>query len=769
MTEEETNELTPEEEKSLDADEIDKAHQKVKEQLSKTKDRLEGKPANDLETFREHRKNLADTAKELAALIRKQDKDEPAVKELGELSCQLGDHRFLVGAFGTTAAGKSTLVNALVGGKEDLLTEGMGRTTLVVTRIEKPDKEHPDGTSVLRYKTIKEVVKQLEEHLGNLGIDREEIPKKIGRLGDPAFHSWLKGQIEDATSNKKEGDANDPESSKTEAGNSLNHFLKGWGECEQFLGDSRPFPAGKREQTDALIHEPNYEHACYVKERILYHANRLTGDHGIELVDAPGVSADDADTQRAVSMARKADAFVFVSSVGFQFMQADRRFLEDLDDSLHGDRKKKLIFVLNKTQTIDPYQCVPPVETSEEAIKAQEDRFRDTLAEHGFKDVHVLSVDAQCGKYARRWALPGGGSDEVLNRRFDHAKFTGRPGTEENLKLSGIDDFESDLVNILLDLKYNHDVSEQVHKIEKIEADYKAQLKKSIEDHEAGVDKIQEELEQHRKSRKIAKMALEGYQGKWKKRTDAIHADKEKQCNDILNDFFEKVVDEIMNGLNKGVSTKTVVKRKIKGKIPWLVTKVKQARQFYEKEYRKIRDKTFKEDLTLILEEYGDDELPEINIDHQEEGERESIRHCAQSMIHVTSGEITWANVGGGFWDLVTFDLKEQKSFKGIIWECLEKRRGRFIERMHEVMTGWIDCDWHNFEEQTTNQFEHLMDNIGSRIKNRINAKKRSKGKGDRSKKALERFHQASGEILEQLKEVRKAAEKRRPFEGAGA
>jgi predicted GTPase len=769
MTEEETNELTPEEEQSLDTDEIDKAHQKVKEQLSKTKDRLEGKPANDLETFREHRKNLADAAKELAALIRKQDKDDHAVKELGELSCQLGDHRFLVGAFGTTAAGKSTLVNALVGGKEDLLTEGMGRTTLVVTRIEKPDKKHPDGTSVLRYKTNEEVAQQLEEHLGDLGIDPEEIPESR-RLEDPAFRSWLNGQIEDATSNKEEGDADNLELAEREAVNSLKHFLSGWDECEQFLGDSRPFPAGKREQTDALIHKPKDEHACYVKERILYHANRLTGDHGIELVDAPGVSADAADTQRAVNMARKADAFVFVSSVGFQFMQADRRFLEDLDDSLHGDRKKKLIFVLNKTQTIDPYQCVPPVETAEEAIKAQEDRFRNTLAEHGFKDVHVLSVDAQCGKYARRLALPGGESDEALNQRFDRARFPGR-SEEENLKLSGIDKFESDLVNILLDLKYNHDVSEQVHKIEKIEADYRADLGKSIETYKAGVDKIQEELEKHRKSRKIAEMTLKGYQSTWKERTDSIHAGKEDQCNDILNDYFEKVLEDIMNGLSKrkGSKTKTVVKEGIRGKLDWLVTQVKQARQGYEKEYRKIRDKTFREDLKDVLEQYGDDELPEINIDHQEEGERESIRYCAQSIIRLTNGEIFWAWAKGGAWDFVTFNLKEQKAFKGMIRDCLNKRRSSFIKRMNEVMTGWIECDWHNFEEQTTNHFDHLMDNIGSRIKNRINAKKRWKGRENRRKKALERFHQASGEILEQLKEVRKAAEKRRPFEGAGA
>lgn len=774
-------ELTLEEENAYDSEEIEKAKVRVTDRLEETRERLEddlgGKPADDMKSFREHRESLSSVVRELADLIRRQDRNDPAVSELEQMSVRLGENRFLVGAFGTTFAGKSTLVNALVGGKTDLLKEGGGRTTLVVTRIMKPYGDYSEGASILEYKSMEELDKMMLINLSRLSIRLEEVPKNRN-FADPKFRTWLHGIVQDVKPEESEEASERTSIAESEASNFLRDLLAGWDDCESFIGEKRTFSPEEREESDSFVNRPNFKHASYVAQRILFHENRLTGEHEIELIDAPGVSADASDTKRALSIARKADAFVFVSSHGFNFMQADREFLGDLEDWLQGERMRKLIFVFNKTQSIDLDACDPPAKNWEEAIQLETDRFKVTLAKHGFTDVHVLSVDARCGKLARRLKVtPEDQREDSLEDRFMRSRFPGVEEIDENLKLSGLEGFERNLVDIILNLKYHHDVSEQVRKIEKIEADYRSNLRKTIDGYGKKIEEIKQELVDHKKERKRAKMTLNGYQQTYKCRASKVYRDAGDKSDQMINAYFDKVVSQVMWlvwSLNKekggSVNTNTLIKRAINENIPSLASDVKNTRKEYEAKYRQIRDREFKDEYNELLQDYGADSEMEIVLEDRDDEERESISGYAQC-LELNFGELLFANIWGGFLDIVKGNIfsGKQEEFAREVKRILNDKRGGFRHTMINVLTDWMERDWVHFESQSTEQFEVFMNQIEKRIKNRMNARRRWKGKEKKREQGLEKFHEASGEIIDKLKEVRREAEKRRPFEGGDA
>jgi hypothetical protein len=715
--------------------------------------------ADDLGSYRDSRDAIAGVAEEIAHLISAQEENEPSIDELLELSQNLKGHQFLVGAFGTTGAGKSTLVNALIDDGENCLREGMGDTTLVITRIEKSrdDEGLPHGACILRYKSLQDVDRDVEGLLGQIDIDLADRPDPFS-LRDPLCRKWLSGKIQDEQigASWSEGPIKA----------ALIHFVEGWDKCHEHLSSERPFEPSKRGEADQLIHKPNNSHACYVSERILYHNNRLTKEHQFQLIDSPGVSSNPMDTARAIRIARSADAFIMVNSVNFKFKEADRNFLEELSDCLDGDRSQKLIFVLNKIRDVIRDQCVPPAPTDEDAIIQEVEQMEESLKEFRFcqEDVRVLPVDARCGKDARRWSKMLKAQDPCadpseLKEKFGRTMFYGCIDAEENFQRSRLEEFEKTLIKNLLELRHQ-DAKEQVSRIMSAVNTRVANVQKKIDDAENLISNIEAEQTQHEAKESEVELMLAGAHSKI---ADQIKAEIENCCQDDAGKLLDEWLDRLVRHVEKKLDLREskplpkfspqIIKESIRFLKSDLLRRIRFHRGDYEKKYKAMKSAMLNKQIPKIFKKHGDD----ILVDFKLQDAKRTQMDESLNFLNLGRKKDFFITLRALFPDLLkifTGDWNQPK-YRKLLREELKKRGIEFKENLGKHMVGWILDDCREFKRQTTEKLEQIQKNIKTRILDRLSEKKKYQADAETRGEDLKDFLSQSQTIIGKLKSFR--------------
>jgi len=727
--------------------------------IDKLKQQLALPLVKDLETLSSHRRLLATVAESLATMISVDHEEHPNAKNLLRLRDDLYESRLRVGMFGTSAAGKSTLTNALVGRTKfepDLMREGLGRTTRVITRIlpvgVDPQENH--RCSVLRYKTASAVATEIVERLEDLGIMKEEFPEASSaiNLADPQHCKWLQTQVQ---SIERDGPKDRDQS------NVLKAFLEGWDECRSLLGTDVIFDAERFEEAESLIHGKNQPHASYVLERIIFHDNRLT-QHGIELIDAPGVGAAVQDDDRALEIAQASDAFVIVTDVKFQFMQADRQFLTDAVDVTRGKRNN-LLFVINQISKIVPDQCDPPVDTFDEAVDSQVDRFRATLAEYGVEAVKIWPVDAAAGKASRHMLL--GKPNAKVQSKFESYRFRDLTDVEANLQASRIEQLEDSLIRHLTKHTYTDVMCDKVSRLEKEMAGYENDLSSRIVNIQKEIGTVEQEMEIHMKSRKRVQQRLDGF---FYKDLPAQLSQHQDELDDDIASLVDLSINTIIDRMKRNwakpkMNVPSLVNSAIEESSPIIANEIAKVRDKYEGYWIAIREKALTEELPDILSEYGNGlsmELERKNIENAMRKRIEALHDIHLGFFHRTFSTI-WGTVVG----LLT-ELAPYKGQRNAIEQALRANFANRLEsRMYSDVVRWIRDDREYLGEQTLGHFTEMMDEIEAKIALKIDEIKRHEHERDAYEAKLKNFRDQAAAKLDDLREIRELIENHRPME----
>ena len=626
--------------------------------------------------------------------------------EINRLAQDLAERRFRVCFFGTTGAGKSTLTNTLVGAGKNLLREGMGRTTRVITEIKKACREGADGvarrepmSSELVYKSAEEVDEEVKNYAHCLGIHPEEVPPV--QLGDPGFREWLKTQIETIEKNRLQAS----EEAKDSA-SSLNNFLEGWDECSELMGEMKSFPPEEFDRAEDLIHSPMEKHACYVKKRVIFQDHELTTNRGFELVDAPGAGASIVDTRQTLDFAREADAVVMITQVGFDFMQPDREFLQSLQEILPPDLiARKLVFVLNKISKIKPSEV--GVSTMEEALEKLIDRLRLALEKFGIEEVLILSTDAFCAKVAKRCILAekDGSVSSELEELFEDVKFARVDGYEQNLEASKFQAFQKSLVERLVDLKYVVQLDNGLFRIKREVKGCEKVVENRLNAYGEDIKSLKARRSFLRESKESTLNELSGF---LHRREERIW---EKIDEEVLGHGLEEMVEDFKRKLNEECDTHGIksgraiehTKEHIRHEIN---LKRKACKAIWEKEKRD----SLENGIPKIVSEFGRDVKWHLN--------PMDLKAAVESNIKVLSKVVPTGFQGFKSW---IKGIVMSKSMHEYLLEYVGDNYSELVkDDFKHNITGWVYTDCEKFRTDIERHFGKLVANLESQIQQQI-------------------------------------------------
>lgn len=664
----------------------------------------------------------------------------PSANELAEISSDLAEQKFLVGMFGTTAAGKSTLTNALVHDAQ-LLREDLGETTRVITRIRPadPDSGLTHRTTVLRYKTAKQLRENTTSYLSLLGTKAEDLKDLANSgLGDPAFRELVRDQI-------RQWEKSESPTIRNAVG-ALNELLSGWDDSKNCIGEDVVFAPEHFDEADARIHRPNLRLACYVHERIVYHDNAFT-ENGIELVDAPGVGANIQDTNRALGIAQKADAFLLVTSVGFKFMQADQDFLKDLSKVLQDDAKENLLFILNKIQMVEPEPDM------EHAVNEQQDLLRSKLDEHGFGESKILPVDARAGHYAR---LAASGEDAAAMKKFRRARFPDFDSPDENIRESRLNDLEKVLIDHLVDRKYSMVIDSNLLRMQKAVRSYEKHLEKQIADRKRSV----EELKKQRAVHEMQKNETKDHLSEFLEITFPAKVNKlfDQQLPILIDEMMTEIQSHIESDLKYALKdteagTAEVVRGRLEGEIDsFIEQRIEKLREKLESEYRSIKEHALDKRIPGILKNYGDNIDWHLHREDIEEEKTDSMKGLQALIPGWMARFYLWWTWKKNYptvvakWVAKTFDDS-----------CREAFQNRMVQ--------WCNKDMESMCSQTENHFEKLMRQIDGEIAFAIQEMEKHVRDTEAYEHKLQFYDRETRRIDKRLCGLKRELENRRPKE----
>ena len=340
--------------------------------------------------------------------------------ELVNLEHRLAANQHLVAVFGAFSAGKSSLINAVLG--DSLLIVSPNPTTAAVTHVERADEaarraaatEHSGlPVAFVRAKSTEQVWDDIRQTLESLHLPATHLDAAM------TLSASLKPSDFTATARK--------------AVSFLRSAAAGYEAMKSKLGTTW-LVAG--DELAKLTAQEQY--ASYVDDvRILHEAEVLS--QGLSLVDTPGVdSIHRRHTDVAFQYMRKADAIIFVLYYTHAFSRADKDFLLQLagvQDVQHSD---KLLVVIN---------AVDLAKSPEEQTAVRE-RVITELRQLGIRQPRVFEVSSQTA-FAAEQMLQGSTDvrfEALLRQRLRCAEGQSLPSAEEILQRSGIPQFRQALL-----------------------------------------------------------------------------------------------------------------------------------------------------------------------------------------------------------------------------------------------------------------------------------------------------------------------------------
>ncbi|MCL6515682.1 dynamin family protein [Alicyclobacillus sp.] len=329
-------------------------------------------------------------------------------REVEELRDRIRAATKMVAVFGAFSAGKSSLINALLG--EPVLVVSPNPTTAAVTQVA---GRLPDGAQArVHFKTAAQVWEDVEQAMRFLSRPAADLEDALRQA-----RAWK--LLEFAPSARRHA-----------------AFVKavaaGYAEVADRLGSVLP---ASREEVGRYTAQERY--ACFVQRVDLAEPAPILAS-GAVLVDTPGVdSIHRRHTDVAFGYMQAADAIVFVLYYTHAFSRADREFLRELgqvQDILGTD---KLFVVINAVD----------LASDDEERAAVRERVLEELRRLGVRRPRVHEVSSQLALVALQWArhpedprFAG-----LLRQRLGLSEGDALPDAEQILAQSGIPALASDL------------------------------------------------------------------------------------------------------------------------------------------------------------------------------------------------------------------------------------------------------------------------------------------------------------------------------------
>ncbi len=333
-------------------------------------------------------------------------------KALQDRAHRLAAQQYTIALFGAFSAGKSSLINALIG--EQILPVSPNPTTATINRVLPPTKDYEHGT-------IRVVLK-----------DRESVAQEVAHsakmLRLPTAVETLRAAllaVDVATLSERLK----PHYSY------LRGIERGYAEMDEKLGQIMTI-----DTTELRSMVASEERAAFVERVDLYHESRLARA-GVILVDTPGVDSLHArHTDVAFRYMRDADAIVFLTYYNHAFSQPDREFLMQLGRVKEALSTDTMFFVINASD----------LSTSEEELQTVKVHVEQNLARLGVRAQRLYAVSSQLGLAANilgRDTSVAPGIQRLIRQRLRVPVDAELPTVEQLRKIAKVDQLLQELVD----------------------------------------------------------------------------------------------------------------------------------------------------------------------------------------------------------------------------------------------------------------------------------------------------------------------------------
>lgn len=384
-----------------------------------------------------------------AQLVRALPGAGPWMRQVDDLRERLNRDEQLVAVFGAFSAGKSSLINAILG--DNALVVSPNPTTASVTHIQ--------GTASPSALSARVIAKTREQLWEDVRLALNHIHRASASLEDAMTVSRTLQMTEFAPSARK-----------------YVTFLKavadGWTEMSDRLGTNwvisidelRKFTAEERV-------------ACYIHRVELTHPASVLAN-GMTLVDTPGVdSIHRRHTDVAFHYMRNADAVVFVLYYTHAFSRADKDFLAQLSDVQDVVGTNKLFIVINAVD----------LATSESERSAVRNRVVNELKQLGIRQPRVHEVSSQLSFVASQAAKTPDDArfQGFLRQKLNLTNEQPLPSTHELQEMSGVSLLTMEL-NAYVQSQAMHLAQSAVHRrLQSIGTDVVSTYRRKLEEADA--------------------------------------------------------------------------------------------------------------------------------------------------------------------------------------------------------------------------------------------------------------------------------------------
>ena len=719
------------------------------------------------------------------------DPDSNYARDVEKLIEELKNDDFKIGMFGIIAAGKSTIINALMG--ENFLKQGMGETSKVITYIRKPHADNAEGSMVIEYKTVEEIGAEIRSVLTeNMMIPVEDIETfrqsalKAWDIRDSEVRTKLKNII---NSSVEKGSVN-----QKNAARYLQRILRGFQQCEDkicTIEESKEkglnFEKGAAveiknrfdENNDSIDagdeRERSESNSSMIKRVTIYNTNKLT-EKDVVLIDSPGLGSN---FLRHTSMTEKvlfeADAIVMITKPDYKFSPIDRTFLQKYETNiLRQQRESNIIFVLNKIGTIPENQSSPQKEA---------DKLKGMLEEFGLKDVKVFKTDAERAMWSK---LIKNERTLIKEERiaFNKSALMDEEGLiikdiEKNLESSGVPNFEKTMADTIFGIKIRKSLSNKYGRMECIIKDFRTAAESKIN----SLFKTEEELEEERQNIKDDKKAVTHMMNSFfitfdKQLEDQVYSDKEELISELIskiNKILLEGIDALMS-VKKYWLTQQIDKRFAEEIADYckddIDKEIHYVRKTFEKRYLDLRKNSIQKEIPVLLKKYKSisDKLDLNIIKEIETNPLKSLANTIKDEMGFMENLFLWTMVitaGPLFWVIAETieyfdkrtDAEKAADNERTVLEgrknCLEKIGTKLSEKTsktsQEIKTiafEWITKDVENFKENTIGIINKFYEGLDYDILCKIDALKLTEDERKEKEKQLKVFISKTTAIL---------------------
>ncbi|WP_202077442.1 dynamin family protein [Caldalkalibacillus salinus] len=280
------------------------------------------------------------------------------VQDLRSRAQRLEDNQFTVCLFGAFSAGKSSLINALLG--EAYLPVSPHPTTAAINQLLPADAHYPTGTAVIQMKSEQEIRAQVDTALERLQLSVQ---------GD------MVNKLEQIT----EVDPSQLRASLKPYYTFLNACHKGWSVAQDQLGSEQ-----KTDQDTFSQIVAEETKACFVSTIRLYVDHPLL-KKGMTFIDTPGADSIFArHTNVAFDYVKHADVILYVTYYNHAFSKADRQFLDQLGRVKDQFALDKMFFLINAADLAQ----------SEEELSLVVDHVKQELLKSGIRHPRTYPVSS---------------------------------------------------------------------------------------------------------------------------------------------------------------------------------------------------------------------------------------------------------------------------------------------------------------------------------------------------------------------------------------